>query len=175
MTLSDHQGKQIIRDFIQKCFLWDFRTMFISPTQTPVVVTDPGKQDTDGPHAQNRLCVVVWIEMWPRQKKKVRYLLTLGIHLHCSSHNEIHVRYYDIWATCLSHRETLKVLPQHLQATELYNNGNTCNKSALFFAQWDTCTHTLCEKQRFTKCPRHGQTLKVLSRNLQHFKEDRAV
>jgi hypothetical protein len=29
MTLSDHEGKQIIRDNIQKCFLQDIRTMFI--------------------------------------------------------------------------------------------------------------------------------------------------
>jgi hypothetical protein len=29
MTLSGHKGKQLIRDAIQKCFLQDFRTMFI--------------------------------------------------------------------------------------------------------------------------------------------------
>jgi hypothetical protein len=29
MTLSDHKGKQIIRDSIQKCFLQDFQTMLI--------------------------------------------------------------------------------------------------------------------------------------------------
>jgi hypothetical protein len=30
MTLSDHKGKQIISDTIQKPFLQDFRTMFIT-------------------------------------------------------------------------------------------------------------------------------------------------
>jgi hypothetical protein len=29
MTLSDHKGKQIIKDTIQECFLQDFRTILI--------------------------------------------------------------------------------------------------------------------------------------------------
>jgi hypothetical protein len=35
MTLSDYKGKQIIRDSIEKCFLQDFRTMFISTVHQP--------------------------------------------------------------------------------------------------------------------------------------------
>jgi hypothetical protein len=32
MTLSDHKGKQLISDTIQKCFLSDFLTIFINNT-----------------------------------------------------------------------------------------------------------------------------------------------